>query len=91
MAQARRNPHQRIACGPAGYWYPIGQISQRNLPQPRGYCSETNMELISFNAARIENTPIDDLFEELRRKFWALGICPQFLEKRKEVGRGIGW
>ncbi|EED16713.1 hypothetical protein TSTA_017870 [Talaromyces stipitatus ATCC 10500] len=71
IREVKRN--ERIACGPAGFWYPMGHISQHNLHQEK-YDAEINMKMISFRA-RIGNAPVDSLFEGLEGSFF------QFLER----------
>jgi hypothetical protein len=86
MRQARQTPPQRIAGGPAGVWCPMGIISQHHLPQLLGYGSNPDMDWIYFRA-KIKNPRVDSLFEDLRRKFWGMGDCPQLFwgrDKEKE-------
>ncbi|EED17284.1 conserved hypothetical protein [Talaromyces stipitatus ATCC 10500] len=77
VSQARKNPPERIACGPAGNWCPMGIISQHHLPQPGQYGTGTpGMEIISFRG-RADNPRIKSSFERLRQKLWdSLGDCP---------------
>jgi hypothetical protein len=88
VRQARETPPERIACGPAGIWCPMGIISQHHLPKRQQYGTGVpGMEIISFRG-QIENPRINSSFERLRKKLWGLlGDCPGMFwgrDKEKE-------
>ncbi|KAJ5285958.1 hypothetical protein N7524_001264 [Penicillium chrysogenum] len=88
MRQARRTPPQRIAGGPAGSWYPMGTLCQHHLPRRQGYPRNPDMEWISFRA-QLEDSRVTGLFEDLRRKLWRIGDCPDLFwgkDQEKEGG-----
>jgi hypothetical protein len=88
MRQARQTPPRRIACGPAGGWYPMGTLSQHYLPEPEGYLANANIERISFRT-QLKDSRIAGLFEALRMKLWRMGDCPHlFWGKDQERGEG---
>jgi hypothetical protein len=89
VRQARENPPERIACGPAGIWCPMGIISQHHLPKRQHYgTGNPEMEIISFRG-QIENPRINSLFEGLRKKLWdLLGDCPALFWGRDKEREG---
>lgn len=66
----------RIAAAPAGVWYPMGVISQHNLPLQPASNSKANMEMISF-FSQIGNEQVLTSFANLRKRLWELCDCPQ--------------
>jgi hypothetical protein len=89
MRQARQTPRQRIAGGPAGVWYPMGKISQHHLPQSLGYSSKPTMDWIFFRA-QLGHPRVDGRFEDLRRKLWGMGDCPQIFWGKIQESEGDG-
>ncbi|KAL4738259.1 hypothetical protein BDV11DRAFT_139264 [Aspergillus similis] len=94
MRQARQTPRQRIAGGPAGVWYPMGKISQHHLPQPLGYSWKPTMDWIFFRA-QPGHLRVGGRFEDLRRKLWGMGDCPQIFWGKTQGNEGddnlISW
>ncbi|KAF4763929.1 hypothetical protein HAV15_001823 [Penicillium sp. str.  len=86
MFQARRNPRERVAAGPAGAWYTMAHIFQHHLPHQMDRPEVDDIQMISFRAQR-GNTQVQSQLEALRVKLWKLGDCPP-LAWGKEKGNG---
>lgn len=78
ILQAQITPAQRIAVVPAGVWYPMGIISQHNLPPQPFSEPKANIEMISF-FAKAGNERLSTSFSNLRKRLWQLADCPQLV------------
>lgn len=87
MSQARRNPRERIAAGPAGAWYMMAHITQHHLPLEINSSEADCIQMISFRAQR-GNTKVQSQLEALRAKLWKLGDCPPLAWGKENEGGG---